>query len=95
MTGSGKHGAYSGAPGGKRREKPFRVSVDGDRAVVVGELHGVPEGDIRLDLEARTLVISLKGSGFRRKVSLPWEARLGNKRFRKGILEITLERLGA
>jgi len=95
VNGQGKRGSYPGAPGAKRREKPFRVSVDGDRAVVVGELPGVPEGNIRLDLEDRTLVISLKGSGYRRKVSLPWEAKLGNKRFRNGVLEITLERVGA
>ena len=79
---------------GNSVELPFRLSVEGDRIHILAELPGIGEERIRLDLEGTTLVISAVDGGtrYRKKISLPWETRLGKKRFRKGVLELTLER---
>ena len=83
-------------PAGKTGELPFRLSVDGDRIHVLAELPGITDEKIMLDLEGLTLVISAVDGDtrYKKKISLPWEARLGKKRFRKGVLELTLEKSG-
>jgi len=81
-------------PALKKHEFPFRLSVEGDRIHVLAELAGITEERIRLDLEATTLLISATDGDrwYKKKISLPWEAKLGKKRFRKGVLELTLEK---
>ncbi|MDD1661342.1 MAG: Hsp20/alpha crystallin family protein [Methanomicrobiales archaeon] len=81
-------------PASKRSELPFKLSIEGDRIHVLAELAGITEEKIRLDLEATTLVISATDGERRytKKIPLPWEAKLGRKRFRKGVLELTLEK---
>ena len=84
----------TGKPAWKTGEVPFRFSVDGDRIHILAELPGISDEKIRLDLEATTLVISASDGDtrYKKKISLPWEARLGKKKFRKGVLELTLEK---
>jgi HSP20 family molecular chaperone IbpA len=81
-------------PALKNSAFPFRLSVDGDRIQVTAELPGISGEKIRLDLETNTLLISATDgeTRYKKKISLPWEARLGKKRFRKGVLELTLEK---
>ncbi|MDD1664819.1 MAG: Hsp20/alpha crystallin family protein [Methanomicrobiales archaeon] len=81
-------------PARKKSEVPFRLSLDRDRIHILAELEGISEEKIRLDLETTTLVISaIDGDkAYKERISLPWEARLGRKRFRKGVLELTLEK---
>jgi len=81
-------------PAGRNSELPFRLSLDGDSIQILAELPGICEEKIRLDLETTTLVISATDGDtrYKKKISLPWEARLGRKRFRRGILELTLEK---
>ena len=78
----------------KTGELPFRLSLDGDRIHILAELPGISDEKIRLDLEATTLVVSASDGDtwYKKKIPLPWEARLGKKRFRKGVLELTLEK---
>ncbi len=75
-------------------EFPCRLTVTGDRASVHVDLLGVHEEKVSLDLDGTTLVISAADHGhrIRTSLSLPWEARLGPKKFERGALEITLER---
>ena len=89
-----KKGDETRKPAIRTGDAAFRLSVDGDRIFILADLPGISDEKIRLDLEARTLVISAKDGDtlYRKKISLPWEARLGKKKFRKGILELTLER---
>jgi HSP20 family molecular chaperone IbpA len=85
-------------PGAPRNESgfPFRLSVDGDKVFIVAELPGIREEKIRLDLGEGTLIISAVDGerSMKRRISLPWVARLAAKKFGKGILELTLERSG-
>ena len=90
MTGKKKRG-------GSGREEmgfPCRVSTDGDSLRIVAELPGISEEKIRLDLDETTLIISVddRNRQYRMPVTLPWAARLGAKKFRKGVLELTMER---
>jgi HSP20 family molecular chaperone IbpA len=81
-------------PARKNSEIPFRLSVDGDRIQVIAELPKISGEKIRLDLEGTILVISATDGDtrYKKKISLPWDARLGSKKFRKGVLELTLEK---
>jgi len=81
-------------PAAKADDVAFRLSVDEDRIFILADLPGITDEKIRLDLEGTTLVISAADGNtlYRKKISLPWEARLGKKKFRKGILELTLEK---
>jgi HSP20 family molecular chaperone IbpA len=75
-------------------EFPYRLSRDGDRVNLVAELAGIREEEIRLDLERTVLTVSAanREKQYRKEIALPWKARLGTKRFRRGILELTLEK---
>jgi HSP20 family molecular chaperone IbpA len=79
---------------GDDSEFPYRLSRDGDRVHLVAELAGIREEHIRLDLERTTLIISAatREKQYRKEIALPWKVRLGTKRFRRGILELTLEK---
>ncbi len=81
-------------PASKAADVAFRLSVDGDRIYILADLPGISDEKIRLDLEAQTLIITAADGDtlYRKKISLPWTARLGKKKFRKGILELTLEK---
>jgi len=73
---------------------PYSISLDGDRARVTAVMDGVREEQVMLDFERKTLVISAsdRDRRFRAVVHLPWEARLGAKRFAGGVFQLTLER---
>jgi HSP20 family molecular chaperone IbpA len=77
-----------------RGEFPVRLSPDGDRIHIHAELQGISEEKIRLDVDLNTLTISASDGDtwLKKEISLPWEARLGRKRFREGVLELTLEK---
>ena len=81
-------------PGETGHRIPYSISVDGDRARVTAVLAGVREEQVMLDFEKKTLVISASDRDLRLRaaVHLPWEARLGAKRFAGGVLQLTLER---
>jgi len=73
---------------------PTGVSENGRSICIVSLLHGIPEENIRIDLEKNQLIISAQDRAERvmRKVTVPEDSRISKKRFRDGILEITLER---
>jgi HSP20 family molecular chaperone IbpA len=75
---------------------PYSLSIDGDLLRIVTELPGISEEKIRLDIDGTTLTISADDRGRQLKtcIALPWQARLGTKRCRKGVLELTLEKYG-
>jgi HSP20 family molecular chaperone IbpA len=79
----------------KEGEFPFSLALDGDRAHIIAELPGVSEEKIRLDLEKGTLVVSATDGEchYRMGIALPWESRVAMKRFRRGVLELTLEKV--
>ena len=73
---------------------PTGISENGRSILVVSHLHGIPEEDIRIDLEKSRLTISavVRTGKVLRKVSIPEGSTISKKKFRDGILEITLER---
>ena len=73
---------------------PTGVSERGRRICVIIHLHGISEEKIRIDLERTQLIVSAsQNSGMVvRKVTVPEGSRISGKKFRDGILEITLER---
>jgi len=82
-----------GSVSGGETRISHRLSVEGGSILVIAELPGIDEEMIRLDLDERVLTISVDGRlGIREEIALPWEARLGKKRFRKGVLELVLEK---
>jgi len=86
MKKTGRGGLASGAD----RGFPCQVSENGEGIRVLAELPGVNEEMIRIDLEGKILIISTDGreNRYRKALSLPWEAKLGRKQFRDGILEL-------
>jgi HSP20 family molecular chaperone IbpA len=90
-----KEKGKTGDAPGKEGAFPYRLSFDGNRAHIIADLTGVGEEKIRLDLEKATLVISTTDGECKQVgIVLPWAATLATKRFRKGILELTLEKTG-
>ena len=75
---------------------PYRITEEAGCIRILGELPGVSEESIRMDLEGRILVISAaaKEQSYRMAIALPWAARLGKKRFRDGVLDLFLEKAG-
>jgi HSP20 family molecular chaperone IbpA len=72
---------------------PCRVSEAGNGVRIIAEMPGITEEKIRIDLDGKTLVISVAGSRkHRMSIALPWKARLGKKQFRNGVLELMLEK---
>ena len=73
---------------------PTGISENGESICIISQLHGVPEEDIRIDLEKTQLTISalMRTEKLLRKVTVPEGSRISKKKFRDGILEIILER---
>lgn len=74
-------------------DPPTGVSVNGGSICIISQLHGIPEEDIRIDLEKRQLVISAltPEAIVKREVLVPEGSRIVKRKFRDGILEIILE----
>lgn len=73
---------------------PTGVSENGRSIVIISQLHGILEEDIRIDLEKTFLTISAVKSGVtvKGKIPVPAGSRISKKKFHNGILEIILER---
>ena len=73
---------------------PTGISERGGSICIVSQLHGIPEEDIRIDLEKTQLVISalIRTEKVIRKIIVPDGSRISKKKFSDGILEIILER---
>jgi HSP20 family molecular chaperone IbpA len=70
------------------------VTETGDNICVTCHLHGIPEEEIMIDLERNqlTLYASKRNGEYLHKITVPGGSRIIKKKFRDGILEITLER---
>lgn len=73
---------------------PTGISQSGRSIIIISQLHGIPEENIRIDLEKKQLIISASkpDAMVMRKISVPEGSRISKKRFRDGILEVILER---
>ncbi|MGB7787660.1 Hsp20/alpha crystallin family protein [Methanoregula sp.] len=73
---------------------PTGISENGRSICIISQLHGVPEEDIRIDLERTQLIISalVRTEKVMRKITVPDGSQISKKKFRDGILEIILER---
>lgn len=73
---------------------PTGISENGRSICIVSQLHGIPEEDIRIDLERTQLIISalVRSEKVMRKITVPDGTQISRKKFRDGILEIILER---
>jgi HSP20 family molecular chaperone IbpA len=89
-----KKAGRRGDPSVRETGFPHTLSVEGNDIRITAELPGISEEMIRLDLDDKVLTISVNGGNprFRKAIVLPWEARLGKKLFRKGVLDLTLEK---
>jgi len=78
----------------KINELLTEIFDEGNYFRIIAELPGISEEKIRIGLEKDTLVISSsdRDRSYIKRISIPFEARLGKKRFQKGILELTLEK---
>jgi HSP20 family molecular chaperone IbpA len=73
---------------------PTGISENDHTICIVSHLHGIPEEDIRIDLEKTRLTISavIRTGKVLQKVTIPEGSRISKKKFRDGILEIILEK---
>lgn len=73
---------------------PAGVSESGRQICVITHLHGIPEEQIRIDLDRTRLIItsSKTDTPVKKTIRVPEGSRICRKKFRDGILEITLER---
>ena len=73
---------------------PTGISENGRSICIISQLHGIPEEDIRIDLERTQLIISalVRTEKVMRKITVPDGSQISKKKFRDGILEIILER---
>ena len=71
-------------------DPPTGISENGGSICIISQLHGIPEEDIRIDLEKRQLVISalMPEAIVKREVLVPEGSRIIRKKFHDGILEI-------
>ena len=90
MRKAGRGGQVSGSRDGFT----CRQSVEENGILITADLPGIDEEMIQIDLDEDILTISLNGWGdrSRKEIVLPWEANLGKKLFRNGVLELHLER---
>ena len=75
--------------------EPVTRCVDEETQVrVLVELPGVDETKIRIELENHTLVIIASDSVkiYKKEIPLASKARICNKKFHNGVLELTLEK---
>jgi len=72
---------------------PTDVTGTGGCIRVTCHLQGICEEEIRIDLEKSQLTLhaSKQNETFLRKITVPEGSRIINKKFRDGILELTLE----
>jgi len=72
---------------------PTGISQSGRSIYIISQLHGIPEENIRIDLEKKQLIISASkpDAMVMRKISVPEGSRISKKKFHNGILEIILE----
>jgi HSP20 family molecular chaperone IbpA len=73
---------------------PVDVVETGGSICVTCQLYGIPEEEIRIDLERNQLILyaSKQHETYQQKISLPEGLHISKKKFRDGILEIILER---
>jgi HSP20 family molecular chaperone IbpA len=73
---------------------PTGISESGRLICIVSQIHGIPEEEIRIDLEKTQLVISTSNekTAILQTITVPEGSRISKKKFRDGILEIILER---
>ena len=73
---------------------PTGISESGRLICIISQIHGIPEEEIRIDLEKTQLVISTsnKKTAVLQTITVPEGSRISKKKFRDGILEIILER---
>jgi len=73
---------------------PTGISESGRLICIVSQIHGIPEEEIRIDLEKTQLVISTSNekTAVLQTITVPEGSRISKKKFRDGILEIILER---
>jgi HSP20 family molecular chaperone IbpA len=69
------------------------VTETGGSICVTCHLQGIPEEEIRIDLEKGqlTLYASKQNEMYLRKITVPEGSRITRKKFHDGILELTLE----
>jgi HSP20 family molecular chaperone IbpA len=89
-----KKAGGGGHASGSENGFPCRQSVEGNGIRITAELPMIDEEMIQIDLDENVLTISVNGQGQRnrKEIDLPWEANLGKKVFRNGVLELHLER---
>jgi HSP20 family molecular chaperone IbpA len=70
------------------------ISESGSLICIISQIHGIPEEEIRIDLEKTQLVISTSNekTAILQTITVPEGSRISKKKFRDGILEIILER---
>ena len=78
--------------------EPVTLLLDEGKSLrIIAELPGITEEKIFIDLEKHELAISATETGsdkkFRKVIVLPIEVRLGKKKFKRGILDLTLEKI--
>jgi HSP20 family molecular chaperone IbpA len=73
---------------------PTDVTETGGSLCVTCHLTGISEEEIRIDLDKSQLILyaSNRNGTYLRKITIPEGSRIIRKKFRDGILEITLER---
>jgi HSP20 family molecular chaperone IbpA len=73
---------------------PTGVSEAGRSICIISQLHGIPEEEIRIDLDKTQLCISAprQNEMVMRKITVPEGSRISKKKFHDGILELVLER---
>jgi HSP20 family molecular chaperone IbpA len=73
---------------------PTGISESGRLICIISQIHGIPEEEIRIDLEKTQLVISTSNdkTALLQTITVPEGSRISKKKFRDGILEIILER---
>ena len=72
---------------------PTGISENGGSICIISLLYGIPEEDIRIELEKRQLVISalMPDAIVKREILVPEGSRIVKRKLRDGILEIILE----
>ena len=73
---------------------PTGISESGRSICIIMHLHGIPEEEVRIDLEKAQLIVSAAEPNrlFRQKITVPTGSRISRKKFRDGILELIIER---
>jgi HSP20 family molecular chaperone IbpA len=73
---------------------PTGKAESGNRICIVTHLYGIPEEDIRIDLDRNLLMISASkpNEAVMQKIPIPAGSRICKKKFLDGILEIILEK---